>query len=67
MNKLMIFLKTFAVSYIVEQLKKNKAELIMEANKKIDVRFLNEKQEAELLEIGFDMSLEMVQLLDKKK
>ena len=62
----MNFLKTFAVSYIVEQLKKNKAELIMEANKKIDVRFLNEKQEAELLEIGFDMSLEMVQLLDKK-
>ena len=54
MNKLMNFLKTFAVSYIVEQLKKNKAELIMEANKKIDVRFLNEKQEAELLEIGFD-------------
>ena len=67
MNKLMNFLKTFAVSYIVEQLKKNKAELIEEANKKIDVRFLNEKQEAELLEIGFDMSLEMVQLLDKKK
>ena len=66
MNKLMNFLKTFAVSYIVEQLKKNKAELIEEANKKIDVRFLNEKQEAELLEIGFDMSLEMVQLLDKK-
>jgi len=66
MNKLMNFLKTFAVSYIVEQLKKNKAELIKEANKKIDVRFLNEKQEAELLEIGFDMSLEMVQLLDKK-
>ena len=63
----MNFLKTFAVSYIVEQLKKNKAELIMEANKKIDVRFLFEKQEAELLEIGFDMSLEMVQLLDKKK
>ena len=62
----MNFLKTFAVSYIVEQLKKNKAELIEEANKKIDVRFLNEKQEAELLEIGFDMSLEMVQLLDKK-
>ena len=67
MNKLMNFLKTFAVSYIVEQLKKNKAELIKEANKKIDVRVLNEKQEAELLEIGFDMSLEMVQLLDKKK
>ena len=67
MNKLMNFLKTFAVSYIVEQLKKNKTELIKEANKKIDVRFLNEKQEAELLEIGFDMSLEMVQLLDKKK
>ena len=66
MNKLMNFLKTFAVSYIVEQLKNNKAELIKEANKKIDVRFLNEKQEAELLEIGFDMSLEMVQLLDKK-
>ena len=66
MNKLMNFLKTFAESYIVEQLKKNKAELIKEANKKIDVRFLNEKQEAELLEIGFDMSLEMVQLLDKK-
>ena len=63
----MNFLKTFAVSYIVEQLKKNKADLIKEANKKIDVRFLNEKQEAELLEIGFDMSLEMVQLLDKKK
>ena len=67
MNKSMNFLKTFAVSYIVEQLKKNKTELIKEANKKIDVRFLNEKQEAELLEIGFDMSLEMVQLLDKNK
>ena len=62
----MNFLKTFAVSYIVELLKNIKAELIKEANKKIDVRFLNEKQEAELLEIGFDMSLEMVQLLDKK-
>ena len=48
-------------------LEMSKAEIIKEANKKIDVRFLNEKQEAELLEIGFDMSLEMVQLLDEKK
>ena len=57
----MNFLKTFAVSYIVEQLKKNKAELIMEANKKIDVRFLNEKQEAELMEAIYEVVIDVVE------
>ena len=61
MNKLMNFLKTFAVSYIVEQLKKNKAELIKEANKKIDVRFLNEKQEAELMEAIYEVVIDVVE------
>ena len=66
MNKLGLFLQKFALDYVVKYLKNNKADVIKSANAKVNLPILNEKQEAELLEIGFDMSLEMVQLLDKK-
>ena len=67
MNKLGLFLQKFALDYVVKYLKNNKEQVIKSANAKVNLPILNEKQEAELLEIGFDMSLEMVQLLDKKK
>ena len=67
MNKLGLFLQKFALDYVVKYLKNNKTQVIKSANAKVNLPILNEKQEAELLEIGFDMSLEMVQLLDKKK
>ena len=66
MNKLGLFLQKFALDYVIKYLKNNKSQVIKSANAKVNLPILNEKQEAELLEIGFDMSLEMVQLLDKK-
>jgi len=65
MNKLMNFLKTFAVGYIVELLNKNKDQLIKDANKKVDFRFLNEKQEADLMEAIYEVVIDVVEGIKK--
>jgi hypothetical protein len=47
-------------------MKDNKPLLIEKANKKLNVPILNEKQEAELLEACFDISMNMVEGIKDK-
>ena len=70
MKKISNFLKSFAMSYgvdyVLEYMEENKDELIKKANKKLNLPILNENQEAELLEAGFEMGLEMVKGIKEK-
>ena len=66
MNKLTRFLKGFAIDYVIKYMKDNKPLLIEKANKKLNVPILNEKQEAELLEACFDISMNMVEGIKEK-
>ena len=66
MNKLTGFLKVFAIDYVIGYMKDNKPLLIEKANKKLNVPILNEKQEAELLEACFDISMNMVEGIKDK-
>ena len=66
MNKLTRFLKGFAIDYVIKYMKDNKPLLIEKANKKLNVPILNEKQEAELLEACFDISMNMVEGIKDK-
>ena len=66
MNKLTNFLKGFAIDYVIKYMKDNKPLLIEKANKKLNVPILNEKQEAELLEACFDISMNMVEGIKDK-
>ena len=67
MSKLANFLKGFAIDYVIKYMKDNKPLLIEKANKKLNVPILNEKQEAELLEACFDISMNMVEGIKDKK
>ena len=60
MNKLGLFLQKFALDYVVKYLKNNKTQVIKSANAKVNLPILNEKQEAEILEICYDISLDMI-------
>ena len=70
MKKISNFLKSFAMSYgvdyVLKYMEENKDELIKKANKKLNLPILNESQEAELLEAGFEMGLEMVKGIKEK-
>lgn len=66
MGKLGAFLKGFAIDYVVKYMAENKELVIKEANKKLNVPILNEKQEAEILEICYDISLDMIKGISKK-
>ena len=46
---------TYAVDYLIH----NKEEIITKLNKKIDVKFLSEKQEQKLLESCYEVVLEV--------
>ena len=65
MNKLGAFLKGFAIDYVVKYMTENKSLVIEKANKKLNVPILNEKQEAEILEICYDISLDMIKGVSK--
>ena len=67
MNKLTNFLKGFAIDYVINYMKDNKSLLIEKAIKQLNLPILNEKQEAELLEACFDVSLTMVSGITDKK
>ena len=67
MNKLGAFLIKFSVDYVVKYITENKPLVIEKANKKLDVPILNEKQEAEILEICYDISLDMIKGMADKK
>ena len=60
MNKLTGFLKGFAIDYVIKYMSENKPLVIEKANKQLNVPILNEKQEAEILEICYDISLDMI-------
>ena len=66
MNKLTAFLKGFAIDYVIKYMTDNKPLVIEKANKKINVPILNEKQEAEILEICYDISLDMIKGINNK-
>ena len=60
MNKLMNFLKGFAIDYVIKYLIDNKKEVVAKLNKEINVPILNEKQEKELLDAIYDSTLTVV-------
>ena len=65
MNKLGIFLKNFAIDYVIKYLQNNKTEVIKVANKQVDLPILNEKQEAELMDAIYDVLLTVVKGIKK--
>ena len=65
MNKLGIFLKNFAIDYVIKYLQNNKTEVIKVANKQVDLPILNEKQEAELMDAIYDVLLTIVKGIKK--
>ena len=67
MKKLMEWIKSYALTYAVDYLKNNKDEIIAKLNKKVDVKFLNEKQEQKLLESCYEVVLEAFDDKDDKK
>ena len=65
MNKLGLFLKNFAIDYVIKYLQSNKAEVIKAANKEVILPILNEKQEAELMDAIYDVLLTVVKGIKK--
>ena len=59
MKKLMEWIKGYALTYAVDYLIHNKKNIIARLNKKIDVKFLSEKQEQKLLESCYEVVLEV--------
>ena len=77
MNKLVEFLKKFALDYLkknpniaidfmIKHLKNNKTEVIKSANARVNLPILNEKQEAELMEAIYEVVLDVVEGMKKK-
>ena len=60
MNKLMNFLKGFAIDYVIKYLIDNKEEVVTKLNKEINLPILSEKQEKELLDAIYDSTLTVV-------
>ena len=46
------------MTFALDHLKNNKDEIIAKLNKKVDVKFLNERQERDLLEAAYNVILE---------
>ena len=65
MNKLAMFLQKFALDYVVKYLKNNKEEVIQQANKKVNLPILSEKQEAELMDAIYDVVIDVVEGIKK--
>ena len=58
MKKLLEWIKSYAMTFALDHLKNNKDEIIAKLNKKVDVKFLNERQERDLLEAAYNVILE---------
>ena len=67
MKKLLAWIKGYALTYAVDYLIHNKKEIIAKLNKRIDVKFLSEKQEQKLLESVYEVLLEAFDDKDDKK
>tara|TARA_R100001594_G_scaffold129648_2_gene168334 strand:+ start:502 stop:699 length:198 start_codon:yes stop_codon:yes gene_type:complete len=65
MNKLGAFLEKFVIDYGVKYVKNNKEKVIKIANDKINLPILNEKQEAELMEVVYEILVEVAEGLKK--
>ena len=77
MNKLIEFLKKFALDYLkknpniaidfmIKHLKNIKEEVIKSANAKVNLPILNEKQEAELMDAIYEVVIDVVEGMKKK-
>ena len=67
MKKLMEWIKGYALTYAVDYLINNKKQIIDRLNKKIDIKFLNEKQQQKLLESCYEVVLAALDDKDAKK
>ena len=65
MSKLTIWLQNFAVNYFINYMKKNKKEVNVIINKKLNVPLLSESQESELIEIVQDVMIEVAEEMKK--
>ena len=65
MSKLTIWLQNFAVNYFINYMKKNKNEVNVIINKKLNVPLLSESQESELIEIVQDVIIEVAEGMKK--
>jgi|TARA_R100000329_G_C7462550_1_gene162905 nickel-dependent lactate racemase len=59
MKKFVKWLQEYAKSYIKNYVKNNKNEIVAKINKKVDLPFLNEKQEGELIESVYEIIVEV--------
>ena len=59
MNKLVEWIKGYALTYAKNYLQTNKNQIITKLNKKINLPVLSEKQEGDLLEAVYDVVLEV--------
>ncbi len=59
MKKFVKWLQEYAKSYIKTYVKSNKNEIVAKINKKVDLPFLNEKQEGELIESVYEIIVEV--------
>ena len=59
MKKFVKWLQEYAKSYIKTYVKSNKNEIVAKINKKVDLLFLNEKQEGELIESVYEIIVEV--------
>ena len=66
MKKLVEWIKSYALVYAGDYLKKNKSSIIKKLNKKIDLPLLDEAKEAALMSAIFDVLTEAFED-DKKK
>ena len=60
MKKFVKWLQTYAQTYIKNYVRNNKKEIVNKINRKIDLPFLSEKQEGELIESVYEIIVEVV-------
>ena len=59
MKKFINWLQDYAKSYVKVYIKNNKNEIVAKINSKVDLPFLNEKQEGELIESVYEIIVEV--------
>ena len=59
MKKFVKWIQDYAKGYIKNYIKNNKNEIVNKINKKVDLPFLNEKQEGELIESVYEIIVEV--------
>tara|TARA_Y100000004_G_C8605723_1_gene282548 strand:- start:110 stop:313 length:204 start_codon:yes stop_codon:yes gene_type:complete len=67
MKKFVTWLQSYALTYVKNYVKTNKTEIVAKINKKVDLPFLNEKQEGELIESVYEIIVEVFDDKDTTK